>query len=235
METEKGPGVSEYNYRHFRSEEYALDRFPGPDVGDAAADVSLVTVDGRRVSLSDFRGRTVVLETGSWTCPQYVARIDGMNELAARHPDIEFVLLYVREAHPGTQAREHSALADKLALADRTVAEEPELRTVLVDDIEGSAHRAYGSLPNMVYVIDPAGTVVFRGAWNNVGVLTQVLDRLAGGRAPTGLRMAFRPVAPGVLLRVLRRAGWDAVLDFVRALPRLAATHLRVARTGYRS
>jgi hypothetical protein len=235
METKIVSGVSAY-HRRFRLAEYALDRFPGPRVGEPAPAVTGMTPDGTPVSLAGFRGRTVVLETGSYSCPQYAARIGPMNDLAARHPDAAFLVLYVREAHPGARAPEHRSLADKLAVAGRTLAEEPEeRRTILVDDLEGTAHRVYGGLPNMIYVIGPSGTVVFRGAWNDPAVLARVLDRLAAGRALTGLSTAFRPVAPRVVLRVLRRAGWGAVLDFARALPRLAATHLRVARTGYRS
>ena len=40
---------------------------PGPDLGSFAPDFDLVDLKGRRVRLSDFRGKPVVLALGSYT------------------------------------------------------------------------------------------------------------------------------------------------------------------------
>lgn len=131
---------SQYNYDKFRAGPYNFDNFPGPKVGEAALDFTASTLDGRSVNLSDFRGKVVVLETGSIICPQYVHRINPMNELARQYPDIVFLLLYVREAHPGKQIGEHHSFEEKMDCAQRLVASDNEQRLVIVDDLQGSAH-----------------------------------------------------------------------------------------------
>lgn len=57
---------------------------------------------------------------------------------------------------------------------------ENDQRLVLVDDLEGTVHRAYGALPNYVDIIDPQGTVVFRSDWNKPKA---VREALRGGPA----------------------------------------------------
>lgn len=215
-----------YNYARFTPGEYQLDKFPGPRPGSAAVDFTATTLGGESLRLSDLRGQTVVLETGSVTCPQYVGRIPAMNRVAAKHPDVVFVVLYVREAHPGRAIGTHGSAEDKLGAARSLRSLEPERRVIAIDDLEGSAHRAYGSLPNIVYIIDQNGTVVFREDWNDPKAVDVVLSSLDDGEA--GEMVAhFRPVSPGVLFRVLSRAGREAVTDFFTAIPRLALTHLK--------
>src|ERR1700681_4516086 len=47
----------------------AAPELPGPAVGAAAPDFSLTTLDGKRVRLADYRGKTLVINVwGSW-CP----------------------------------------------------------------------------------------------------------------------------------------------------------------------
>jgi hypothetical protein len=215
-----------YNYARFTPDEYQLDKFPGPRPGATAVDFTATTLDGESLRLSDLRGRTVVLETGSVTCPQYVARIPTMNRVAAKHPDVAFVLLYVREAHPGRAIAAHGSAEDKLGAARSLRSLEPERRVIAIDDLEGSAHRAYGSLPNIVYIIDQNGTVMFRGDWNDPKAVDAVLSS-HDDSMPGEMVAHFRPVCPGVLFRVLSRAGHGAVTDFFTAIPRLALTHLK--------
>jgi hypothetical protein len=215
-----------YNYARFTPGEYQLDKFPGPRPGSVAGDLTATTLDGEPLRLSDLRGRTVVLETGSVTCPQYVGRIPAMNRMAAKHPDVVFVLLYVREAHPGRGIVAHGSVEDKIAAARLLRSLEPERRVIAIDDLEGSAHRAYGSLPNIVYISDQNGTVLFRGDWNDPKAVDAVLSS-HDDRMPGEMVTHFRPVSPGVLFRVLSRAGREAVTDFFTAIPRLALTHLK--------
>jgi len=219
-----------YNYRHFKASEYALDHFDGPEVGQPAVDFAALDLRGHTVRLSDFRGQIVVLETGSITCPQYVRRIAPMNRLAARHPDVAFLPLYVREAHPGRHIGQHHSLTEKYMLAQRLAQAEDEKRAILVDNLDGTAHRAYGGLPNVVYVLDAAGRVAFRGDWNTPRVIDQVLTRLRAGDTVRDLQAGFAPVEPWVLVRVLKRAGWDALWDFLVSLPNLIGQHITVAR-----
>src|SRR2546428_586909 len=50
----------------------------GLQVGDAAPNFTLTTLDGKQVSLSDFRGKPVMLNFWYATCPGCLAEIPGM-------------------------------------------------------------------------------------------------------------------------------------------------------------
>jgi len=216
-----------YNYATFNANLYELDAFIGPKVGEQAVDFTATTLDGETVSLSDFYGKPILLETGSFTCPQYVARINPMNKFAAEYPEFEFLVLYVREAHPGDNVGNHNSPDDKHTLACRTRDEENEHRTILVDDIDGSAHQIYGSLPNMIYVIGADGTILARSDWNDTVAVKKSLEKLRAGETLADSQYGFRPVAPPVLFRVLGRAGWDAFFDFLGSLPALIWGHIK--------
>jgi peroxiredoxin len=210
-----------YNYGHFRAQHYTLEEFEGPGPGRPAPNLTVRTLDGRPISLRDFRGKPVVLETGSVTSPVYAGKIDAMNELAARFPDVHFLLLYVREAHPGSRVPAHRCEQDKAASARRAQHEVGEWRPILVDDLQGTVHRRFGELPNMVYVLDAGGTVIYRAKWNDVCELALVLDAIESGR-PVPRPESTRFVAPASLsLGDFATGGWDALLDFMIAMPQL--------------
>ncbi len=220
--------TSQYNYQQFSASQYGFgDSLAGPQIGEQAIDFSVIDIDGNEHSLSDYQGEYVVLETGSITCPMYVARIDPMNAVAEAHPDVVFLTLYVREAHPGTKIGAHSSFEDKLNLAKRVRSEERESRTILVDTIAGDVHRSYGAWPNMIYVIAPDGRVAFRGVWNDAATAEEVIGRLKAGESIDDIQ----PVGPRnnsfeVTQRVLVRAGGHAVTDFVAGIGPAAVGHL---------
>lgn len=60
-----------YNYKEFNPAEYPYTVFQGPKAGEAAIDFELETVQGDQFKLSEHLGKTVVLETGSISCPMY--------------------------------------------------------------------------------------------------------------------------------------------------------------------
>lgn len=222
-----GP-VEPYNYNRFRMEAYRLEEFAGPDVGEPAPDFAAEMVDGRQVRLSDFRGHPVVLETGSYSCPMYVGNIGAMDRLARRYPEVKFLVLYVREAHPGSKVSAHRSIEDKAALARKVASEEHEVREILVDDLEGSAHRAYGNLPDMVYLIGEDGTVLLREQWNDPEIVEKALGRLRRREPLHDLKPgANRPPSPRITLRVLLRSGRDSLGDFLLQLPRMVLAELR--------
>lgn len=221
-----------YNYARFDADYYSLDEFPGPRAGEPMPDLTLWTLDGERVRLHDFLTSTLVLDAGSLSCPMYVNNLPDMRELAQRHPEVRWLALYVREAHPGSDLEPHHSLDDKISNARRTLRDEDEFRTILVDDLEGTAHRTLGALPNILYVVDEEGTVRFRADWARPGELETVLS---GERGEVHERWHFEPRKPNPRLafRVLRRSGWNALFDLLKDLPRLFWMH-KVANWRYR-
>ncbi|MGD9620748.1 MAG: TlpA family protein disulfide reductase [Mycolicibacterium sp.] len=215
-----------YNYDHFGRDHPVMDQLGGVRVGEPAPDFTATRLDGQQVTLSDFRGRPVVVETGSVSCPMYVSHVESMNALAFRFPDVSFLVLYVREAHPGQSIGAHRDTAQKAAAARRVLDEESEGRTIVVDDLAGTAHRLYGEMPNTVHVIDADGIVAFRAMWNDPPAVEAALRKVLAGQDAGTVRSRFRPAGVPTVLRVLRRAGSGAIWDFVVAFPRLARSHI---------
>ncbi len=218
------------NYDVFDPELIPLHVFTGPEVGDKAPDFEAVTTDGRKVSLSDFSGKTVILEMGSYTCPMYHGDIDAMNQLRQKFPDAVFLVLYIREAHPGEKIHGHDSMADKISIAKKVQGNPSENRTVLIDNIDGTIHQAYGALPNSVHVINATGIVAFRSDWNNVVMVDRILTELQENSDAISLIEHF-PKKPPLLTKngvpVLFRGGWRAIWDMIVAVPGMIKAHKR--------
>lgn len=214
-----------YNYGKFDARDYDLVNFRGPKPGSKAPDFTLTTSDGGRENLLDFDAPFLVLEMGSLTCPLFQGRRPSMGALQDAHRDVAQAVLYVREAHPGDNISAHSTQAEKHACAVRLREEEGEARRILVDDLDGTAHSAYGGYPNSVFIINRNGCVVYASDWNNPRATAQALAQLKAGH-PATPRAYFKPVPPSVSLRVLRQGGKGAMADFQRGLPRLVWNNL---------
>ena len=57
---------------------------------------------------------------------------------------IQSVFLYIREAHPGEDLHHHDSLQRKLDHARKFREEFRVRRRILVDDLDGAGHRAFG-------------------------------------------------------------------------------------------
>jgi hypothetical protein len=217
--------VDEYNYDSYRwaLEQGAYERWlaEAPKLGETAPDFELPDTDGARHRLSDCHGRAVVLEFGSYTCPMFCDRIPQMEDLVQAHSQAAFFIVYSREAHPGERTGPHRRKADKLAAARQLVADEPLTRSVLVDDLDGTVHRAYGAVWDPVFVLDGAGRVVCRLAWNDPRRVDAVLNGLRddGQVEPFESVEMLRAPSPLGFGHGLLRGGVRAVLDFYNAGP----------------
>src|SRR5215472_18229910 len=88
----------------------------------------------------------------------------SMDELYRNYAErgVESVFVYVREAHPGENFGPQDSFERKLAHAHEFQRLCDVRRPILVDDLEGRAHRAFGQMPNMTYILNSAHSVVFR-------------------------------------------------------------------------
>ena len=59
-----------------------------PDLPDKAPQFTLATPDGSQVSLSDYRGKTVLLNFWATWCPPCRLEIPAFSRFAARNPDV---------------------------------------------------------------------------------------------------------------------------------------------------
>ena len=99
---------------------------------------------------------------------------------------------------------------------------------ILVDDMQGSTHEAYGLLPNMVYLIDREGTVVYKSDWTDGVELDGMceslvrLDEMRAQNVPiirkgSSERLHWIPMEPALRERVYRRSGEKAIQDYLNA------------------
>ncbi|QDG79103.1 deiodinase-like protein [Labrenzia sp. PHM005] len=214
-----------YNYGTFSPDDYDFDTVEGPIAGQKAPDFELQTTDGGKQRLLAFEGEYLVLEMGSITCPLFQSRRTIMEALESEFPSVSNAVLYVREAHPGQLIKGHESQWDKTACALRLKEEDRESRIIFVDDFDGKAHVAYGSMPNAVFIINKNGCVVFRSEWNNPSATRKALKALTAGRE-VRVKSYFRPAVPKTVLRTLRKAGRGAASDFFKGLPFLIWTNV---------
>jgi len=219
----------EYNYRRFRLSHFQWDPMPGPRPGERVEEFSIRRLDGGELRLSQLAGRPLVIEAGSYTCPQFVANVERMGALQRRFPEVDFLVLYSREAHPGGRIGPHKSLDAKLELARRARQVQGDGRTYLVDELDGRLNLALGGMPNAVYVLDGTARVVYRSLFTWPPEVADVLAELAAGTARPRNGYGFVP-AVRHLVPVFLRGGWRAVWDFAVAMPGTMQFHLRMLR-----
>lgn len=149
-----------------------------------------------------------------------------MEALAAEYAPHGFtsLFIYTREAHPGEHLPHHTNFEQKLAHARRLRDEQGVRRRILVDALDGAAHRAYGALPNMTWILLRGGLIAYKAAWTaaeDVRAAMAGIARLAelrqqGGRlAPFWTeRLGFRVVDQATFNAGLERSGPKAVAEF---------------------
>lgn len=139
-----------------------------------------------------------------------------------------FLFVYTREAHPGEHFPAHRSFEQKMSHAQsfKTILE--VRRPILVDDILGSSHKAYGSLPNMTYLIGRGGRILFRSDWTDPPTIETVLQYVVSARSRRreGLRLVpfyaelvgYRFSDQEKFLANLARAGERAVTEYERTM-----------------
>jgi len=217
--------MKKYNYRRFKPEIYDFTQFPGPKAGEKFIDTSLFDKNGNPVKISTLLDRPLVIETGSITCPIYAKCVPKMNELSEKYKNLNFIVIYVREAHPGNKTSAHTDIGDKIMRAAQSESYHNDKRTTLVDTIDGVFHKSYGSMPNMVYIIDTDGVVLFRGDWNNPDKVEEVIKSI--NKKEIFREERFEPTKPTFLsaMRALSKGGYIAFWDLIVSLPKLMKKH----------
>ena len=132
-----------------------------PPVGSAAPDFSLTDAKGKTHSLSEYKGKYVVLEWFNPECP-FVKKhygSDNMQKLQAEYTGKGVVWLTIDSNAPGTEGNITPDQAKKIVDSWKTK------QTALVLDPESKIAKLYGAknTPNMV-VISPEGKIVYEGA-----------------------------------------------------------------------
>jgi peroxiredoxin len=135
-----------------------------PPVGSAAPDFSLTDSKGKTHSLSQFKGKYVVLEWFNPECP-FVKKHYGsenMQKLQQEYTSKGVVWLTIDSNAPGTEGNMTPEQAQKVMSSWKTH------QTALLLDPESKVARSYGAknTPDMI-VINPEGKIVYEGAIDN--------------------------------------------------------------------
>ncbi len=134
-------------------------------IGAAAPDFTLMDLEGSSHNLSDFAGKTVVLEWVNPECPFVVKhyRSGNMPSLQETATNDGVVWLVINSGSPGAQGDYN---ADKaMAWMEKNGASP----SAYLRDQDGTVGRLYGAktTPHM-YVINPDGTLVYNGAIDSI-------------------------------------------------------------------
>lgn len=135
-----------------------------PEIGKAAPAFTVTDWNGQQHSLSDFRGKTVVLEWTNHECPFVVKHYTGNMQQQQREAVAEGVVwLTVNSSNVGKQGHV-SAERAKSIMGGHEAAQ-----TAYVFDTDGTVGRAYGALvtPHM-YIIDGEGVLRYNGAIDSI-------------------------------------------------------------------
>ena len=153
---------------------------PGPKAAEGAVDFTLPDQDGGKVSLADYRGKTVVLEWINWDCPfskrQYTS--GTMKRLAEKYAPRGVVWLAVNSTHYATPEK------------DKEWIRQYDLPYRILNDNEGAVGKRFEArtTPHM-FIIDKTGRIAYRGAIDDdaagngasVNYVEQALEEILAG------------------------------------------------------
>ncbi|RFF31839.1 thioredoxin family protein [Wenzhouxiangella sediminis] len=164
-----------------------------PQIGEPAPDFSVVDTKGKVHSLSDYAGKTVVLEWTNHECP-FVAKHYGAGNMqdqqrTARN-DHDVVWLSVISSKPGAQGHISPQRSDEL-----TAERDAYPNAVLIDESGEMGHAYDARVTPHMYIIDADGILRYMGGIDSIPSADQddipeatqyvmvALDEMAAGEA----------------------------------------------------
>ena len=139
----------------------ALIAADSPKVGSTAPEISVTDTKGKTHTLSQYKGKYVVLEWFNPDCPFVKKHYGGgnMQKLQEEFTGKGVVWLTIDSSAPGEQGHLTPEQGEK------KIAELKTKQTALLLDPEGKAGQIYGAknTPQM-FVINPEGKIVYEGA-----------------------------------------------------------------------
>ena len=154
-----------------------------------------------------------------------------MNEVAERFADekIGSIFVYTQEAHPGENFPHLTSMEQKFAHATALRDQLGVERPIYLDRLDGACHRAFGSMPNMTWILSRSAVPVYKSDWtdaasvaNSLEYLLEVRRRRRSGErlAPFRVeRLDYRDHDRVRFYEGLDRSGPRAVEEFQRAFP----------------
>lgn len=101
-----------------------------------------------------------------------------MNAIAEQFAerDVGSIFLYTHEAHPGETVPHLTSMEQKVAHATMLRDELGVSRPILVDALDGACHRAYGTMPNMTWIMKKGGMPIYKSDWTDARSVETALE-----------------------------------------------------------
>jgi hypothetical protein len=153
----------------------------------------------------------------------------SMNTIADQYAGqgVGSIFLYTHEAHPGENYPHLTSMAQKFRHARALKDVLGVTRQIYVDSLDGACHRAYGSMPNMSWILTRSGVPVYKSDWTDSHSVRNAVEYFleVAGRRRAGERMApfrverldFRIQDQEAFYAGLERNGSKAVREFREA------------------
>lgn len=135
------------------------------EIDKKAPDFKLKDTNGKEHSLSDFKGKYVVLEWNTFGCPFVKKHYNSKNmqQLQKKYTDKEVVWLTINSSAPG---KEGYASSEQL---NKSIKEHGANMTAYLVDGSGTVGKTYGAktTPHM-YIVNPVGTLIYAGGIDDI-------------------------------------------------------------------
>jgi hypothetical protein len=145
--------------------------------GDAAPEVMVTGLDGadQRPLTDRFGIRPVVLAFGSYTSPAFRQSLPRLQNLAGQFEGrVQVVIVYIKEAHAEDEWQvddnremeidylQPTTMDERLRIASDFSSNYDLRLPIVVDAMDNAAEAAYAAWPVRLYVVDEAGSVVYK-------------------------------------------------------------------------
>ena len=112
-----------------------------------------------------------------------------------KEKDVEVVLLYTREPHPGkTRYHQPTTFEERMAYAQELQTAYQVSHPIWVDDMSDTVKKLYGGRPNMIYIVDKRGIIVYKSSWTYPDDIKTVLANLWEREEAREQQVRVRPV-----------------------------------------
>lgn len=105
---------------------------------------------------------------------------ETMNAAADRFASqgINSIFLYTNEAHPAEHYPHLTNMEQKVEHAEALRDIYGVSRPILLDALDGACHLAYGGYPNMTWIFNRQGRVVYKSDWTDTDSVVRMVDYL---------------------------------------------------------
>jgi peroxiredoxin len=157
--------------------------FESLQIGATAPGFTLKDLAEKEYSLGDLKGEIVVLQFGSSTTTPYIEQIKPIIGLTKkyRRKGVTFLTVYTVEQGLGWQADDYFSKHERAkGLRFQVSAQSGQRMTakILVDDMEETVYKTYGSVPAGVFIVDQDGNLAFKAKVVNTADVEKVLEEL---------------------------------------------------------